>query len=286
MKKKTIITIMSTAAITALVSVSFFPDSAFATERSVVLKVSNASATTVTLKWKRQKRVKSYRIYRSLKRNSGYKMIMSTKKIKFKNEKLEEKRNYYYKVIAEKAGGRRITSNTVSKRKVRGNYGEMTVYGPDMTLKQRIQVKDAVAKFVNTKIRADMSDYEKVETAHDYLVKLCRYAASRSKNGANSAWGALIYREAQCSGYSRAFKALCDAMGIKCYYVHAVEGAVNPYHQWNMVRVGKRYYHIDVQCNDSSGFRAIYLVGDKTVEKIGLRWETGKFPRCREDYYQ
>lgn len=131
-----------------------------------------------------------------------------------------------------------------------------------------------------------MSDYQKVEIAHDYLVGLCEYADSNRKNGANNAWGALIYREAQCSGYSRAFKALCDEMGVKCYYVHATKNAINPYHQWNIVKVEKKYYHLDVQCNDSSGFRAIYLASDKTVKNIGLRWDVSKFPKCRSDYGQ
>lgn len=276
--------LVNAAVIAALLSAACLPAHVSAGEKPAALKVSSASGTGVVLKWSRQKHVKYYQVYRSLNKRSGFKRIAVTSKTKFKNEKLFEQRTYYYKVAAVKESGRRLVSNTVSKAKVRGNYKEGTVYGPEMTLKQRVQVKNAAARFVNTRIRPGMDTYEKVKAAHDYLVKLCSYAPVYNKNGANSAWGALIYREAQCSGYSRAFKALCDEMGVKCYYVHATKNAVNPYHQWNIVKVGKRYYHMDVQCNDSSGFRAIYLASDQTVKKIGLRWETAKFPKCRSDY--
>ncbi|MCI9598034.1 MAG: transglutaminase-like superfamily [Firmicutes bacterium] len=261
-----------------------FPVKAAAAGPSMELKVSNASASSVVLKWNKQSQAKSYQVYRSTKKTSGYKKIASTEKGTFKDENLREQKTYYYKVTARKQGSQKVASNTVSKVKVRGNYKKGTVYGPSMTERQRKQVKNAAAKFVNTKIRPGMGDYEKVEAAHDYLVNRCEYADSSRKNGANSAWGALIYQEAQCSGYSRAFKALCDAMDVKCYYVHATEKAVNPFHQWNIVRVGSRYYHMDVQCNDSSGFRAIYLVSDKTMKKIGLRWNTSQYPRCSKDY--
>lgn len=278
------LSLVSAAVTILLLCTALLPADAFAAGTAVSLKVSSASASSVVLKWNKQKNVKHYQVYRSLKKDSGFRRIGTTSKTAFKNDKLQERKTYYYKVAAVKKDGRRALSNVVSKRKVRGNYRAGTVYGPDMTLRQRVQVKHAAAKFVNTKIRSNMSTYEKIQAAHDYLVKRCSYAPVYNKNGANCAWGALIYREAQCSGYSRAFKALCDEMGVKCYYVHASKNAINPYHQWNIVKLGKQYYHIDVQCNDSSGFRAIYLASDRTVRKIGLRWKTDRFPKCREDY--
>lgn len=97
-------------------------------------------------------------------------------------------------------------------------------------------------------------------------------------NEANSAWGALIYGEAQCSGYARAMKALCDSMGVPCYYVHANSKSANPSHQWNEVKVGGKWYILDPQ----GGF---FLVSAKTYKSLtGMRWNENEYPKCTSDY--
>ena len=75
--------------------------------------------------------------------------------------------------------------------------------------------------------------------------------AESYKGNANNAYGALIDGKAQCSGYARAFKALCDGAGIDCYYVYAAsDDPINPNHQWCMVEYGGQWYHIDPQMID------------------------------------
>lgn len=177
--------------------------------------------------------------------------------------------------------------SVLNVKNVKGNYKKGTVYGPTSSTKELKQVKGAVKNFLNKEIASNMTDYEKVKAAHDYLVRICSYENSSNWaaiNRANTAYGALINKKAQCGGYSRAFKALCDGMGIKSYHVRASRASINPNHQWNIVKVGKEYYHIDVQCNDSSGFNAIFLRSDRRVESIGLRWKKSKYPKCKKDY--
>lgn len=72
------------------------------------------------------------------------------------------------------------------------------------------EVADAVQTYMDSYDFSSMSEYEKVATAHDYLCNTCQFALDWRYNRANTAWGALIHHEAQCSGYSRAMKALCD----------------------------------------------------------------------------
>lgn len=99
--------------------------------------------------------------------------------------------------------------------------------------------------------------------------------------------GALVYHEAQCSGYARAMKALCDAMGVGCYYVHADENAFNPSHQWNEVCIDGNWYIIDVQGNDKSGFKAFYLLSDDTYAAMsGMSWDRSSVPACLADYFK
>lgn len=178
----------------------------------------------------------------------------------------------------------KVTYKSVKMRK--GNYTKGSVYGPSLTVAELKQVKKQVQKFLDENIVDTMSDYEKVAIAHDYLVENCDYADSWKKNNANSAWGALVYHEAQCSGYARAYKALCDAMGIGCYYVHANAKSINPSHQFNMVRVDKKWYIIDVQANDSSGFDVAFLCSAKQYKELGIRWDESKFSKCKNNYIE
>ena len=211
----------------------------------------------------------------------GKKTYYFTAKGKWKTGwvKIKGKRYYF--------SSKGTVGSAMKVKKVKGNYSYGTVYGPYSTADELVKVKNVVKKFLKKEIAPNMTDLEKVKAAHDYLVKICSYEYSLdwSTTKANTAYGALVKKKAQCSGYARAFKALCDGMGIKCYYVHATEASINPSHQWNIVKVGKRYYHIDVQCNDSSGFYAIFLQSDKTVKNIGLRWKTSAFPKCKKDYF-
>ena len=166
-----------------------------------------------------------------------------------------------------------------------GNYTPGSVYGPKLTQRELDEVAVAVNNFLASYNTAAMDDYTKVMTAHDYLCAVVSYAPTWAANRANTAWGALIYGEAQCSGYARAMKALCDAMGVGCYYVHADEYASNPSHQWNIVCVNGGWYIIDVQCNDSSGWNAVVLKSDDTYAMMtGMSWDRSIVPACPYDY--
>ncbi len=167
-----------------------------------------------------------------------------------------------------------------------GDYNVGSIYGPQLKKTELDQVAQAVLTFVESYDWTEMDDFTKVYCAHQYLCDICDYAPDWSKNRANTAWGALVYGEAQCSGYARAFKALCDAIGIGCYYVHADENAWNPDHQWNEVCVDGVWYIIDVQCNDASGFPAVYLVsGDTYAYCFGMSWNHDGLPECTRDYF-
>lgn len=167
-----------------------------------------------------------------------------------------------------------------------GNYSPGSVYGPKLSQAELDQVADVVQAYMASYDFSAMSEYDKVATAHDFLCNTCQFAADWRYNQANTAWGALVYHEAQCSGYARAMKALCDAMGVGCYYVHADENASNPSHQWNEVCIDGNWYIIDVQANDKAGFRAFYLVSDDTYTALGgMSWDRSSVPACPADYY-
>lgn len=177
-----------------------------------------------------------------------------------------------------------VLSNTVGFQG--GEYKPGSVYGPKLNQKELDQVKDVVKKFVEGYITKDMSDYEKVEMAQEFLSQTCSYAPDWSKNHANTAWGALIYHEAQCSGYARAMKALCDGMGVGCYYVHADKSASNPSHQFNIVQVDGNWYVVDPQLNGTTGgYWPAFLVSERAYTSLtGITWDHSGLPDCPSSY--
>lgn len=52
-----------------------------------------------------------------------------------------------------------------------------------------------------------------------------------------------------CEGYARAFKVLCDAVGIQCVLTDGITSSNEP-HMWNYVEVGGKWYGVDVTWND------------------------------------
>ena len=144
--------------------------------------------------------------------------------------------------------------------KYQGSYtaGTQSVYGPSLSQEQLNAVAQATANFKTAYITDNMDNDQKIKAAHDFLVNNVSYIDWNKGEGANTAYGALVKGQAACSGYARAFKALCDSMDVSCYYIHADATAGNPSHQWNMVEYNDGYYFIDVEANDSSGFNAIY----------------------------
>ena len=207
----------------------------------------------------------------------------------FTDKKVKAGKTYKYKVRAyatvngKKTYSKFSSVHTISLKKptVKGSYKTGSVYGPALNNKELTQVRRAVQSFKTNYIRKGMSDYEKAWAAFSYLRSNCAYAVNGWQyNNANTAWGALIYGEAQCSGYARAMKALCDGIGVKCYYVHANAKADNPSHQWNEVRVDGKWYIVDAQ----SGF---FLVGTKTwINEAGMRWNTKGLPKCSTSDYK
>ena len=245
---------------------------------------------TVNLSWSYIAQADGYRVYRY--DNGKWSFLKNVKKrnvITTTDKNVQAGKTYQYRVLAyrvmkgkniysSKSKARKITLKTAT---VKGDYQYGSVYGPYLDAQHLAQVRSVVQSFKINYIRKGMSDYDRVLTAYNYLRSNCSYAYKGWQyNYANTAWGALVYGEAQCSGYARAMKALCDAIGVDCRYVHADSKASNPSHQWNQVRVGGKWYILDAQ---SGGF----LLGSRTwKKKAGMSWDTKGLPTCSVTDYK
>ena len=253
----------------------------------VVTRCHSYNNKNVKLCWCCTPKAKGYQIYKYTgKKWKRIKTINKKSTLTYTDKKVKEGKTYKYKIRSYSVvSGKKIYSSFSSVRKVslkrptvRGNYKANSVYGPSLNSSQLMQVRRVVQSFKTNYIRKGMSEYDKALAVFLYLRSNCSYARRglqyNNANNANNAWGALVYNEAQCSGFARAMKALCDGVGVKCKYVHANSKAVNPSHQWNEIRINGKWYIVDAQ----GGF---FLAGSNTWKNMmGMRWNTKGPPKC------
>ena len=90
-------------------------------------------------------------------------------------------------------------------------------------------------------------DYEKIRHVYEYLINTTDYVQGSASD--QNIQSALLYHQSVCAGYARAFQYILHRLGLFCTYVtgQATEGGD---HAWNIVRMGDRYYNVDVTWGD------------------------------------
>ena len=154
------------------------------------------------------------------------------------------------------------------------------------TIRRREDQIARVKQDIEYMARRAPTDRDKVLMVAEYIVRNTVYAIDPRTNQDASA--PLCVGIAQCSGYSRAVKLLLDHLGIECVYVTGEGNGGSGYgpHAWNIVKVGSRYYHLDVTFMDGSNpdesgsLQQVYLFYDDAKIAIDHRWDRKKYPAC------
>ena len=104
------------------------------------------------------------------------------------------------------------------------------------------------------------SYWKQVEYVNWRMKKMCAYDWSayyssdyRKYEDSYNAYGCLVKGRAGCSGYADAFNAIMVELNIPSKIVMRND------HEWNIVRIGKKWYHVDVTWNDCTGSNAYLL---------------------------
>lgn len=93
----------------------------------------------------------------------------------------------------------------------------------------------------------NMTDYEKIKYAYDYLILNCE------RNAGNvGIYHNLILGSSDSNGYAEAFLAIMHKMNIPCRYTY------NAYHAWNTVCLNGAWYNLDASLGDAGGDRINY----------------------------
>lgn len=98
----------------------------------------------------------------------------------------------------------------------------------------------------------NMTEFEKAQVLHDYLVRTCQYSVEVAEGGESKisnhrAVSALSGdKTTVCQGYALAYKWLLRRAGVDAVYVASEE--MN--HGWNLVNVDGSWHHVDVTWDD------------------------------------
>lgn len=111
----------------------------------------------------------------------------------------------------------------------------------------------AIENIIN-KIPSGLGEFERELKIHDLLLEGCTYNEEVESTSEDwrpfSIYGALVEGSAVCEGYSRAMQYLLSIFGIECNTVNGTGGG-NP-HQWNIVKIGGQWYHLDATWDDTT----------------------------------
>lgn len=131
---------------------------------------------------------------------------------------------------------------------------------------------------------------EKVALLHDYLVLNARYASDiKNKplgDSVFSPYGVLIKGEGGCESYAKAFQIMLFMCGIENMLISGTADGVP--HLWNLVRLDRQYYHVDVTWDDpqpdvpGKASRYFLNVTDEIMSDHH-EWDRASYPACTSD---
>lgn len=175
------------------------------------------------------------------------------------------------------------------------------LYTPAQTSQISAELDAAVRNIISSEINEHQSDYDKVRALHDYLKSNIEYdsaaASSPIRNDssfmeAHSVVGALLRHRCVCEGFAKAFKLLCDRVGLECWVVSGTGSSTisSGPHAWNIVRINGYYHHVDVtwdnQYSDSATIPNYgYMnLSDDEISKDHT-WTRRNYPACPSSPY-
>lgn len=118
------------------------------------------------------------------------------------------------------------------------------------------EIKDATDEILFY-INGNMTEFEKVMTVHDYMVreysydtdyydKVCNDSSAVDPSHFGYSLEMMVEKTGLCQGYTLAFSHVMQQLGIDTAFISSE--TMN--HAWNLVKVDGKWYHIDVTWDD------------------------------------
>ena len=190
-------------------------------------------------------------------------------------------------IKAKKKGSATITATTGSRLY---RY-KVTVYKKKQSKRVK-QVKQLEG------LSKSVSKLQKVKAVHDWMIKNVKYDYPKYLKGrlprvAHTAQGSLIKKLCVCDGYALGFKKIMKSLKIPCRVVYGKGNGGG--HAWNMVKLGGKWYHIDVTWDDpilsnnnysnTTCYYTYFLKSTSYMKKHGHSFKTSRYPKCTSKTY-
>lgn len=120
-------------------------------------------------------------------------------------------------------------------------------------LEHQKAMKSRVEKLVRP--AKNLKEIDRLLYIHDFLCRSVRYDKLK-KAYSHEIIGPLGQRVGVCEGIAKSVKILCDALDIWCVIAicgNNPEKGIKYRHTWNIVKIGGKYYHMDVTFDNSLG---------------------------------
>lgn len=151
---------------------------------------------------------------------------------------------------------------------------------------------DKAKQILDTIIKDGMSDYEKEQAIHDYIIKNGQYdfLTGEKEEDSYHAKGILLEGKGVCSSYSESMQLLLSLAGVES---KIVIGKADVEHSWNLVNINGAWYHVDATWDDpvpDEKGRVLYNyfnVPDELMKKTHT-WKTQYYEAATsydENYY-
>ena len=153
----------------------------------------------------------------------------------------------------------KITSVTIS-----GNESAYWNGAKECISQFQTEVAEAV-ETISSSFADDMTDAQKMKQIHDYICAKCVYTIYPEKTTAfeqsHSAYGTFYNGKVVCEGYAKAFKILCNRMGLTCVLGSGIvhKSTSDGAHMWNYVLLDGGWYMVDATWDDGNKLSNRYL---------------------------
>jgi len=106
-----------------------------------------------------------------------------------------------------------------------------------------------IEKIISKEITNDMTDKEKIEKIHNYIINNTKYDQERSDNkitnySSDNAYGVLTQNYGVCGGYTDTMMLFLESFGIKSIRISSEN------HIWNYVYIDDEWLHLDLTWDD------------------------------------